>query len=101
MTDKLKNRYNYLKKLINAKNDTKILIDGQFWYNQKAYNYVNKINKDYFLNPYYNLTNLDYLLMVDENKSLEDLQNKLYYQYETQYATSIWSAFVECWENMR
>ena len=98
MYKKAENRFKYLKKLINSNDDIKILVEGQFYYNEKAFNYVNKINKDYFMNSYYNLTNLDYLLMVDENKNIYDLQNSLYEDYETNYASALWSAFIECLE---
>jgi hypothetical protein len=98
ITKKVANRYKYIKKLINNKNDIKVLIDNQFYFNQKAFNYVNKINKDYFMNSYYNLTNLDYLLMVDESNNIYDVQNKIFEDYETQYASSVWSAFIECLE---
>lgn len=98
ITKRAKNRFNYIKKLINSTNDIKALVDGQFYYNEKAINYVNRINKDYFMNPYYNLTTIDYLLMIDENKNIEEVQNQLFEQYETNYASSVWSAFVECLE---
>lgn len=98
ITKKAINRFYYIKKLINSNNDIKTLVDGQFYYNQKALNYVNKIDKDYFMNSYYNLTNLDYLLMIDEAKNIEEVQNKLFKEYETLYASSVWSAFVECLE---
>lgn len=98
ITKKVANRYKYIKKLINSKSDIKTLVDGQFYFNEKALNYVNKINKDYFMNSYYNLTNLDYLLMIEESKNIYDVQNKLFEDYETQYASSVWSAFIECLE---
>lgn len=98
ITKKAKNRFYYIKKLINSNNDIKTLVDGQFYYNQKALNYVNRINKYYFMNSYYNLTNLDYLLMIDEAKNMEEVQNKLFEEYETSYAASVWSAFIECLE---
>ena len=50
------------------------------------------------MNSYYNLTNLDYLLMVDESKNIYEVQNKFFEDYETQYASSAWSAFIECLE---
>ena len=34
---KAKNRFYYIKKLINSTNDVKMLVDGQFYYNQKAH----------------------------------------------------------------
>lgn len=98
VTKKAINRFNYIKRLINNKNDMKTLVDGQFYFNEKALNYVNRINKDYFMNSYYNLTNLDYLLMIDESKNIYEVQNKLFEDYETQYASSAWSAFIECLE---
>lgn len=98
MNKKAQNRFNYIKKLINNKNDIKILIDNQFYYNKKAFNYVNRINKDYFMNHYYNLTNLDYLLMIDEARNIYEVQNNLFTEYESGYASSVWSAFVECLE---
>ena len=98
ITKKARNRFYYIKKLINSTNDIKTLVDGQFYYNQKALNYVNRINKDYFMNSYYNLTNLDYLLMIDEAKNMEEVQNKLLEEYEAIYASSVWSAFIECLE---
>ena len=33
MEKKAISRFNYIKKLINNKNDKKILVDGLFWYN--------------------------------------------------------------------
>ena len=98
ITKKAKNRFHYIKKLINSTNDVKVLVDGQFYYNQKAVNYIDRIDKDYFMNSYYNLTNLDYLLMIDEAKNIKEVQNKLFEEYETNYASSVWSAFIECLE---
>ena len=98
ITKKARNRFYYIKKLINSTNDVKTLVDGQFYYNQKALNYVNRIDKDYFINSYYNLTNLNYLLMIDEAKNMEEVQNKLFKEYETFYASSVWSSFIECLE---
>ena len=98
VTKKAINRFNYIKKLIRDDNDIKMLVDGQFYFNEKAYYYVNKIDKDYFMNSYYNLTNLDYLLMIDDAKNIYEVQNKLFEDYESDYASSIWSAFVECLE---
>lgn len=98
ITKRAKNRFNYIKRLINNENDTKILVDHQFYYNKKAVDYVDRIDKNYFLNSYYNLTTIDYLLMIDENKNIEEVQNRLFEDYETNYAGSIWSAFIECLE---
>ena len=98
ITKKVINKFNYIKKLINNDNDIKILVDNQFYFNQKAVNYVNNIDKDYFMNKYYNLTTLDYLLMIDEAKNICDVQNNLFKEYESDYASSIWSAFIECLE---
>ena len=98
ITKKAKNRFYYIKKLINSANDVKTLVDRQFYYNQKAVSYVDRIDKDYFMNSYYNLTNLDYLLMIDEAKNMEEVQNKLFEKYDTLYASSVWSAFIECLE---
>ena len=98
ITKKARNRFYYIKNLINSTNDVKTLVDGQFYYNQKALNYVDKINKDYFMNSYYNLTNLDYLLMIDEAKNMEEVKKRLFEEYETRYASSVWSAFIECLE---
>lgn len=95
ITNKVKNRYNYIKKLINNDNDIKILIDGQFFYNKKAFNYLEKFDKSYFMNKYYNLTSLDFLLMIDESKNIYDIQNKLFEEYETGYASSVWSCFLD------
>ena len=96
MEKKVISRFNYIKKLINNKNDKKILIENQFYFNQKAFNFVNKINKNYFMNSYYDLTNLDFLLMINEAKNIFDVQNNLFFEYETLYASSVWSAFYEC-----
>lgn len=98
ITKKAINRFYYTKKLINSTNDVKTLVNGQFYYNQKAVNYVNRIDKDYFMNSYYNLTNLDYLLMIDEAKNIDEVKNKLFEEYEPVYASSVWSAFIECLE---
>lgn len=95
ITNKVKNRYNYIKRLINNNNDIKILIDGQFYFNEKAFNYIEKFDKNYFMNKYYNLTSLDFLLMIDESDNIYDIQNKLFEKYETLYASSVWSCFVE------
>ena len=34
--------------------------------------------------------------MIDEAKDLYEVQNNLFLEYETKYASSVWSAFVEC-----
>ena len=98
MNKKVINRFYYIKKLINSTNDTKTLIDGQFYYTTQAFNYVNKINKRYFMNKYYDLTTLDYLLMVDVNKNIYDLQSNLYKEYDSDYANALWCAFTETLE---
>lgn len=60
----LENRFKYLKKLINDKNDIK--------------------------------ERIDILLMTDEAKNVCEVQNKLFEDYESNYASSIWNNYVEC-----
>ena len=92
---KIINRFNYIKKLINNENDNKILIDNQFYFNEKAYNYISKINKqDFFLNSYYNLTNLDILLMIYENKNITSVKKQLLSEYKENYAKAIFENFI-------
>lgn len=93
---KVVNKFRYIKRLINASNDYKMLVEGQFYYNEKAYNYVSKIDKNYFMNPYYNLTDLDYLLMVDEAKNLKQVKENLLKEYQDDYADAVYSAFIDC-----
>ena len=87
-------RFNYIKKLINSTDDIKTLVDGQFYYNEKAVSYVNRIDKNYFMNSYYNLTNLDFLLMIDEANNLKEVKNNLLSQYQEDYAKVVYGAFI-------
>lgn len=94
-TQKAKNRFYYIKKLINDDRDIKELIDC-FYYNTKAINYINKyINKNYFLNHYYNLTTSDFLIMIDDAKNLTQVKENLFKEYQEDYATAIYDAFID------
>lgn len=93
---RLENRFKYLKKLINDKNDIKERID-MFYFNKKAINFANKLFIDYYMmNNYYTLQVIDILLMTDEAKNVYEVQNKLFKDYESDYASSIWSNYIEC-----
>ena len=95
ITQKAKNRFYYIKKLIDSKNDTKDFIDG-FYYNTKAIDYINRyVNKDYFLNQYYNLTTSDFLTMIDDAKNLTQLKDNLFKEYQGYYASAIYDAFID------
>lgn len=85
--------FNIIKKLINNKNDTKILIDNQFYYNKKAVDYVNKFDKRFFLNAYFDLTTLDILLMIDEANTVEEVKKQLFENYDHDYALALWENF--------
>lgn len=87
--------FKYLKKMINSDKDIKQLVENQFYYNKKAVDYVESLNKNYFINSFYNLTTLDILLMVDENDSIEELKRQLFEEYEENYAKTIYIAFIE------
>ena len=93
---RLENRFKYLKKLINHKNDIKDRID-MFYFNKKAINFANKLFTDhYMMNNYYTIQVIDILLMTDEAKNVYEVQNKLFEDYESNYASSIWSNYAEC-----
>lgn len=97
--DMKKYYFNIIKKLINDENDTKILIDNQFYYNKKAFDYVNKFDKRFFLNSYYNLTSLDLLLMIDEAENIEEIEKNLMEEYSKGYAKAIYQNFISILEN--
>lgn len=83
--------------MINNTNDTKELIDG-FYYNNKAINYVNKLNKKHFLNSYFDLTTIDILLMIDDSDYYKDIKKDLFINYDENYATVLYEAFTEIME---
>ena len=87
--------FNIIKKLIDNEEDQKILIDNQFYFNKKAFDYVNKFDKRFFLNSYYNLTTLDILLMVDEAKNIKEVEKRLKEEYSKDYANAIYQNFIE------
>ena len=92
----LENRFKYLKKLINDENDIKEKID-MFYFNKKAINFANKLFIDhYMINNYYTLQVIDILLMTDEAGNVYDVQNKLFEDYDGNYASSMWSNYIEC-----
>ena len=88
-----------LKKIINDENDIKILIDNQFYFNKRAFDYVDKFEKRFFLNSYYNLTSLDLLLMIDEAESIEEVKKQLFEDYDHDYALAIYQNFINVLEN--
>lgn len=93
---RLENRFKYLKKLINDKNDIKEKID-MFYFNTKAINFANKLFiNNYMMNNYYTLQVIDILLMTDEAKNICEVQNKLFEDYASGYTSSIWSNYIEC-----
>lgn len=91
--------FDIIKKLINNEEDKKILIDNQFYYNKKAVDYVNKFDKRFFLNSYYNLTSLDLLLMIDEAENIEEVKKQLFEDYNHDYALAIYQNFISVLEN--
>ena len=94
-TQRAKNRFYYIKKLIDASNDVKDYIDG-FYYNKKAIDYINRyIDKNYFLNQYYNLTTSDFLTMIDDAKNLKQVKANLFNDYKDFYASAIYDAFID------
>lgn len=88
-----------IRKLIKKENSKKILVENQFYYNEKAYNYVDKLNKRFFLNSFYDLTNLDILMMIEEAKNIEQVKKQLEESYTKEYANSIYEAFINCLES--
>lgn len=88
-------KFKYLKKLINSNDDIKQLVESQFYYNKKAINFVESLNKNYFINGFYNLTTLDILLMADENDNIKEVKKQLFEEYEENYAKAIYNAFIE------
>lgn len=91
--------FDIIKKLINNENDTKILIDNQFYFNKKAFDYVDKFEKRFFLNSYYNLTSLDLLLMINEAKNIEEIEKNLMEEYSEDYAKAIYQNFMNILAN--
>ena len=68
-----------------------------FYFNKKAINFVNKLFIDhYMMNNYYTLQVIDMLLMTDEAKNVYEVQDKLFEDYTSDYASSIWSNYTEC-----
>ena len=92
-------KFKYLKKLINSNDDIKQLVESQFYYNKKAIDFVESLNKNYFINGFYNLTTLDILLMADENDNIKEVKKQLFGEYEENYAKAIYSAFIEALES--
>lgn len=88
ISKKAQNRFYYIKKLINDKNDTKE-ISGGFYFNSKAIQYVEKLNKNFFINSYYNLTTTDLLLDISDNKNITEIK-KCYYSNYQNYCAKAW-----------
>lgn len=88
-----------IRKLIKKESSKKILVENQFYYNEKAYNYVDKLNKKFFLNSFYDLTNLDILMMIEEAKNIEQVKKQLEESYTKEYANNIYEAFINCLES--
>lgn len=85
ISKKAQNRFYYIKKLINNDYDVKEFIDG-FYFNSKAIKYVEKLNKNFFINNYYNLTTSDLLLDVYENDNITQVKNYYFKTYQDYYA---------------
>lgn len=85
ISKKAQNRFYYIKKLINDKNDIKEYCDG-FFFNKKAIQYTEKLKKDFFINSFYNLTTSNVLIEISEVKNLSEFKKQLFKEYEKEFA---------------
>lgn len=89
----MKNKFNYLKSIINDKSLIKGNIDG-FYYPQKAIDIVSNVQIKYFLNEYYNLTPADILEMIDNAETFQEVKENLS-EYKEEYANAWYENFIE------
>lgn len=87
ISKKAQNRFYYIKKLINNKNDVKEYCDG-FFFNEKAIRYVEKLKKGFFINNYYNLTTSNILIEISELKNLSEFKKQLFKEYKKEFAAA-------------
>ena len=90
----MKNKFNYLKSIINDTSLIKADIEG-FYYPQKAIDIVSNARVKYFLNEYYNLTTADILTMVDNADTLQEVKENLLSEYKEEYANAWYENFIE------
>lgn len=90
--------FNKIKKLIND-DSIKILVDNQFYFTKNSVDFVNNLDKRYFLNSYYDLNTLDILLMIESAKNLEEVKKQLNEDYESDYSNSLYQNFTSALES--
>ena len=93
ISKKAQNRFYYIKKLINDENDTKELID-MFYFNSRAIQYVEKLNKSFFINNYYNLNTANILLDIHENDNITQVKKHYFNMYQDYYAKAWFENFI-------
>ena len=98
ISKKAQNRFYYIKKLINDKNDVKELIDC-FYFNSKAIKYVEKLNKSFFINNYYNLTTANILLDIHESENISEVKKHYFNMYQNTFAAAWFENFLSVLES--
>ena len=93
MSKKAKQRFHYIKRLLNNTNDTKELIDV-YYYNSKAINFVQKIKFRYNLNSYYDLTVVDVLDLINENNNLTEVKKYLFNEFRSDFALCYYNCLI-------
>ena len=91
---KLENNFYNMKKLLEDKFMFKKEIDG-FYYTIGAIEKAKKAMKQYGLNSYYDLTISNFLNMIEENNSILEVKQSLFYEYQAEYANFWYNNFLE------
>lgn len=81
ISKKAQNRFYYIKKLISK--DYRL-----------AKNYIAKLDKNFFMNEYYNLTSENIYDMIDCNKNITSVKNELFEEYNNDYAKAWFENFL-------
>lgn len=81
ISKKAQNRFYYIKKLINEDY-------------RKADYFINKLNKNFFMNNYYNLTNENIYNMIYDNNNITEVKKELFEEYQEEYAKAWFENFL-------
>lgn len=85
---KASKRFYYLHKILNNDSDYEVELLDFCYYKKRAIDYVKKLNREFFMNSYYNLKISDILDYAKEHKTLKEVKKSMYEDYKPYYASA-------------
>lgn len=90
----LQNKFNYIKKMLNNKNDIKILVDNLYYYNKKVLDLLDNVDFNYCMNSYNNFTKSDFLEDIIVFENIKEVKKHYFDEYIKDYANLYYNNFI-------